>query len=57
MGDASGKGYNLGIWNKDRLAWESGNYMSHMPDDSSNFQKADNLVMSIEGMAGKGSLD
>lgn len=53
MGDASGKGFGSGLWNR-ILHYEEGNWAMHCQDKTSNWQEANNLVTRVEDLAKEG---
>ena len=56
MGDASGKGFGLALWDSEQIHWESGNYNSSYQKESSNYREANSLVSQLEQLEKEGRL-
>ena len=57
LGDASGQGFGLGLWDHEGLRYDSENWLAQWKNYTSNFKEVTNLTVRVEELAKEHKLD
>ena len=57
LGDASGQGFGLGLWDHEGLRYDSGKWSTKWNNDTSNWKEGTNLTVQVEELSENKNLD